>query len=183
MRTRHSHTSQQLWLSMCCFVFCSESAAHASAVEKVQDRMSAYGLFSYMIWSDISICTEKPTDSQANLPHWTEDRKKEKSYDHAASCWMTRSNFHLFLDSMFLHSAFSALTLLVGHHEEHPSVKIEWWGVSVVICLEQGADCLNMVQLMPLPSQNPVTSCLVFNPDWFDLSGTGLPRLLWKRGC
>ena len=78
MCTRHSHTSQQLWLSMCCFVFSSESAAHASAAEKVQDRMSAYGLFSYMIWSDISICTEKPTDSQANLPHWTEDRKKRE---------------------------------------------------------------------------------------------------------
>ena len=28
--------------------------------------------------------------------------------------------------------------------------KIEWWGVGVVICLERGADCLHMVQLMPL---------------------------------
>ena len=25
----------------------------------------------------------------------------------------------------------------------------------MVICLEQGADCLHMVQLMPLPSQTP----------------------------
>jgi len=31
----------------------------------------------------------------------------------------------------------------------------------MVICLERGADCLHMVQLMPLPSQNPVISCLV----------------------
>jgi len=30
----------------------------------------------------------------------------------------------------------------------------------VAICLEQGADCLHMVQLMPLSSQNPVISCL-----------------------
>jgi len=30
----------------------------------------------------------------------------------------------------------------------------------VVICLEQGADCLHMAQLMPLPSQNPIISCL-----------------------
>jgi len=29
-------------------------------------------------------------------------------------------------------------------------VKTEWWGVGVVICLEQGAD-LHMAQLMPLP--------------------------------
>ena len=40
-------------------------------------------------------------------------------------------------------------------------VTIEWWGVGVVICLEQGADCLHMVQLMPLPPPNPVISCLI----------------------
>ena len=40
-------------------------------------------------------------------------------------------------------------------------VKIEWhWGVGVVICLERGADCLHIVQMMPLPSQNPIISCL-----------------------
>jgi len=39
--------------------------------------------------------------------------------------------------------------------------KIEWWGVGVVICLECGADCLHMVQLMPLPSQNPIIFCLI----------------------
>jgi len=48
--------------------------------------------------------------------------------------------------------AFSALTLLVGQQEEgHPACeKTEWWGASVVICLEQGAD-LHMAQLTPLP--------------------------------
>jgi len=35
-------------------------------------------------------------------------------------------------------------------------VNIDWWGVGVVICLERGADYLHMVQLMPLPSQNPI---------------------------
>ena len=34
-------------------------------------------------------------------------------------------------------------------------VKIESWGVGVVICLERGADCLHMVQLMPLHPQTP----------------------------
>ena len=52
--------------------------------------------------------------------------------------------------------AFSALTLLVGHQEEHPACKkIEWWGVGMVICLEQSADCLHMVQLMPLHPKSP----------------------------
>ena len=43
-------------------------------------------------------------------------------------------------------------------------VKIEWWGVGVVTCLERGADCLHMddmVQLTPLPSPNPIISCLI----------------------
>jgi len=40
-------------------------------------------------------------------------------------------------------------------------VKFQWWGIGVVICLERGADCLHMVQLMSLPSRNPITSCLV----------------------
>jgi len=34
-------------------------------------------------------------------------------------------------------------------------LKIERWGVDVVICLELGADCLHMVQLMSLASQTP----------------------------
>jgi len=47
--------------------------------------------------------------------------------------------------------AFSALTLLVGWQEGHPSCKkTEWWGAGMVICLKQGAD-LHMAQLMPLP--------------------------------
>jgi len=48
-------------------------------------------------------------------------------------------------------SAFSALTLLVWLQEGHPVCKkTEWWGASVVVCLERGAD-LHTAQLMPLP--------------------------------
>jgi len=47
-------------------------------------------------------------------------------------------------------SVFSALTLLVGRQEGHPTCKkTEWWGAGMVICLEQGAD-LHMAQLMLL---------------------------------
>ena len=45
-------------------------------------------------------------------------------------------------------------------------VKIEWWGVGVVICLEQGADCLHIVQLMPLHPK-PCRLLPQWNPDWF----------------
>ena len=48
----------------------------------------------------------------------------------------------------------------------------------MVICLYQGADDFHMVQLMPLPPH----LVLHYNPDWFNLSGAGLPRLSWKRG-
>ena len=63
--------------------------------------------------------------------------------------------------------AFSAFTLFVGHQEEHPARC--WCGYM------SGARCrLHIVQLMPLPSQNPVISPHLI-PDWFYLSGTGCP--------
>jgi len=72
-------------------------------------------------------------------------------------------------------AAFSALTLLVGWQEGHPACKkTEWWGAGVVICLERGADLHIMAQLMSLPL---TVSCFAqYNPDWFYISGTGLPR-------
>jgi len=55
------------------------------------------------------------------------------------------------LHSLFSYIAFSALMLLVGRQEGHPTYKkTERWGAGVVVCLEQGAD-LHMAQLMPLP--------------------------------
>ena len=52
---------------------------------------------------------------------------------------------------LYLESAFSALTLLVGWQEGHPACKkLEWWGTGMVICLERDAD-LHVAQLMPLP--------------------------------
>jgi len=52
--------------------------------------------------------------------------------------------------------AFSALTLLVRRQEGRPTCKkAEWWCAGVIICLERGADCLHMAQLMPLPLTVP----------------------------
>jgi len=45
----------------------------------------------------------------------------------------------------------------------------------VVICLKQGADCLRCI-----PKPHHLSPHL--NPDWFYRSGTGSPRLSWKRG-
>ena len=65
----------------------------------------------------------------------------------------------------------------LGIRKSIQSVKIEWWGVGVVICLERGADCLHMVQLIPLHPKTPSSLA----SDWFYLSGTVLPRL--SNGC
>ena len=49
----------------------------------------------------------------------------------------------------------------------------------MVICLERGADCLHVVQLMPLPSQNPPSSLALlksrlFLPSWYRLTNVVL---------
>ena len=33
--------------------------------------------------------------------------------------------------------------------------------LSQAICVERGADCMHIVQLMPLTSQHPIISCLI----------------------
>ena len=43
----------------------------------------------------------------------------------------------------------------LGARKSIQPVKIEWSCVGVVICLEWGADCLHMVQLMPLHPKTP----------------------------
>ena len=76
-------------------------------------------------------------------------------------------------------STFSALTLLVGHQEEHSArKKLEWWGTGMVVCLECGANDLHLVQLMPL---GPFISCSVKSRMVY-LSGAGLPGLSFRKG-
>jgi len=71
---------------------------------------------------------------------------------------------------------FSALTLLVGHQEGHPTCKkLDWWVSGVVICLGRGAD-LHMAQLMPLPLTISCSSkSRLVLPSRFYLSGSGSP--------
>ena len=57
-------------------------------------------------------------------------------------------------------------------------VKIEWWGVDVVTCLERGAHCLHVVQLVPLPSPSSLTSfkSRLVLPFWYRLTQVVLER-------
>jgi len=59
-------------------------------------------------------------------------------------------------------------------------VEIEWWDVDVVICLQWGADCLHMVQLMPLHPNIP-SSLASFKPRlvlpfWYQLTQVVLEK-------
>ena len=104
-----------------------------------------------------------------------------------------------------LRGTFPAVDVLVGRNDGHPACKkTEWWGASMVICLERGAD-LHAAQLMPLPltvscfskthigftflvlaypgspGQRAVKRvCGVLTRDWMDTVCS--PTLLWLRG-
>jgi len=64
-------------------------------------------------------------------------------------------------------------------------VKNEWWGVGVVICLERGADCLHMVQLIPLHPKTPSSLALFRSrlvlPFWYQLTQVVLQKRLLNR--
>jgi len=67
-----------------------------------------------------------------------------------------------------------ALTLLVRCQEEHPTrVWLSVWSEVQIVCIwSSWCHCI--------PKPHHLLPHL--NPDWFYLSGTGLPRLSWKRG-
>ena len=78
--------------------------------------------------------------------------------------------------------AFSALTLLVGHPEEHQACKNR---VMVCWCGYLSASRCRLFAYGPADAtafQKKHYLLPRFYPDWFYLSGTGLLRLSWKIG-
>ena len=68
----------------------------------------------------------------------------------------------------------------LGVRKSIQPVKIEWWGIGVVICLKRGADFLHMVQLMPLHPKTTSSlasfkSRLVL-PFWYQLTQVVLEK-------
>ena len=74
--------------------------------------------------------------------------------------------------------AFSALTLLVGWQEGHPACKKQSGGVLAWLSVWGGVQTC----IWPSWCHCHSLSLAPVNPDWFYLSGIGLPRLSWKRG-
>jgi len=89
--------------------------------------------------------------------------------------WIDMNNNCFFFSAVLWHC-------WLGVRKSIRPVKIEWWGVGVIVCLDSGARCW-LFACGPADatvSPKPIISCLV--SDWFYLSGTSLPRLSWKRG-
>jgi len=62
------------------------------------------------------------------------------------------------------------------------TVKIEWWGVGDWCGYLSGARCRWSHPANATAITKPHHILPHFNPDWFYLSDTSLPRLSWKRG-
>jgi len=94
---------------------------------------------------------------------------------------------HLYITTVyFYHLSISYLPSVLwncwlGVRKSIRPVKIEWWGVGVVsVWSEVQIVCVWSSWFHCIPKPHYFLPHL--NPDWFYLSGTGLPRLSWKRG-
>jgi len=93
-----------------------------------------------------------------------------------------------YLSTLCVLCAFSALTLLVGRQQEHPAC--ENWATRcscLFIGLEQGTDCLHLVQLMPLHPKTPsYVACFksrLVLPFWYQLTQVVLGKRLLNGCC
>jgi len=82
---------------------------------------------------------------------WQSIRTQLQQNRHSMQTARQFASCKSYIKFILSYMAFSALTLLVGRQEGHPTCKkTEWWGAGMVICLQQGAD-LHVAQLMPQP--------------------------------
>jgi len=96
--------------------------------------------------------------------------------------WATRIYYHFSSRPMLISIKMPSVLwqCWVGAMKSTRLVKIEWWGVGVVICLEQGADYLHIIQLTPLHPKTP--SCLALFksrlvlPVWYQLTQVVLEK-------
>jgi len=111
--------------------------------------------------------------------------RAQRMYQPLSSSHLGFSCFHYVLCylSAVTGVVFSALMLLVGHQEEHPACK-HWLMGCWCGCLS-GARCRLFAYGPADDTAIPKPHHLLphLNPDWFHLSGAGLPRLSWKRSC
>ena len=138
------------------------------------------------VWSEVQTCIRPSwchchslslasVKSRLVLPFWyrltwvVPDKGPLNVCSTSSSCYKLFSETWAFLVLNCTHN------LLVGHQEAHPARKNWVMRCCVVICLQRDADCLHMVQLMPLHPQTP-SSLASFHTDWYRLV---LPFQYW----
>jgi len=102
------------------------------------------------------------------------------NHNQVAKVMVPNHSHHVFLLSACM--CLQCLTPLVWHQQEHSACKN--WVIRCWCAHLTGARCrlfaYGPADATAIPKPHHLLSRL--NPDWFYLSGTGLPRLSWKRG-
>ena len=134
----------------------------------------------YGIWMPITAASPSAKDKKIPKQNFGHLQSWEKYADETTD-QLTTYDFLLVFYSELRSSVPSVLwhCWLDVRNSTQP-VKTEWWGVGVVICLEPGADCLHMVQLMPLHPKTP-SSLASFKsrlalPFWYRLTQVVLEK-------
>ena len=126
------------------------------------------------IWNSLpSVHLTRSTLAGVTLKHsFSKQHSAANSSDSDSPTWLMALYICLLT---YLHIAFSALTLLVRKSIRPGKLSDEvlvWLSVQIVWIWSSWCHCISKLHCL-LPR---------LNPDWFNLSGTGLPRLYWKGG-
>ena len=104
-------------------------------------------LLSYLLFISVLLCSDSVSRVPGKSSSLLENLVQLSERFSVEFSGLTSSKSGNQFTKLKLNCAFSALTLLVGRQEGHRPVKTEWWGTGMVICLDQGANDLCMVQL------------------------------------
>jgi len=106
----------------------------------------------------MQVCTSFQTDNHASTPPLSFCTGRMPFLPPNQQCQSTEGTHYsntIIITTIILSSLAFCLQCLAGRRKSIWTIKIESWCVGKVICLQRDANCLHMVRLKPLPSENP----------------------------
>jgi len=174
---------------VCCRVYVtvqclSVCLSHLLITAAVCGRFAAVGPTYRRYWSTAARLVLSRNCEQCHVVSWCRKLNTDLlQFEYTDKICMlyfyTDYNLCLFVPSVLWHC-------WLGVRKSIRSVKIEWWRVGVIICLEHGADCLHTVQLMPLHPKTPIIFCIIWIQTGFTFLVPAYPGCPGKRplnGC